>query len=62
MNKIKMIALLLLAFIQCDKNLNVNYESLLDSTSANKYYSSEIINPNYMGLYGTWKVTGTSGL
>ena len=61
MNKIKMIALLLLAFIQCDKNLNVNYESLLDSTSANKYYSSEIINPNYMGLYGTWKVTGTSG-
>ena len=28
---------------------------------ANQYYSSEILNPKYLGLYGTWKVTGTSG-
>jgi hypothetical protein len=61
MKKITMIALLLFAFIQCDKNLTVNYESLLDSISASKYYSSEIINPKYLGLYGTWKVSGTSG-
>ena len=61
MKKITMIALLLLTFVQCGKDLNVNYESLLDSTLANKYYSSEIINTKYMGLYGTWKVTGTSG-
>ena len=61
MKKITMITLLLLTFVQCGKDLNVNYESLLDSTPANQYYSSEIINPKYMGLYGTWKVTGTSG-
>ena len=61
MKKITIIALLLLTFVQCGKDLNVNYSSLLDTTSANQYYSSEIINPKYMGLYGTWEVTGTSG-
>lgn len=61
MKKITMIALLLLTFVQCGKELNVNYESLLDTTSANQFYSSEIINLKYIGLYGTWKVTGTSG-
>jgi hypothetical protein len=47
-------------FIGCDKdNMNVNLH--LDSINSEKYYTSEILLPDYQAIYGKWKLVGVSG-
>lgn len=57
-----LIVTLLFMFVKCERdNFNVNYQGMLDSLSASKYYTAEILGTKNMQLYGTWKVVGTSG-
>jgi len=53
------LALLTVFFIGC-KTEDLSLKKL-DLIPADKYYSSDIVPEVYKTIYGTWKVTGTSG-
>jgi len=56
------IMLLVVVVINCKKeNMATDYSKLMDSISAQKYYSSEILDQNHVTINGIWKVIGTSG-
>lgn len=57
-----LIILFLFAVTNCQKDeIGMDYSTLLDSISSQKYYPSEILDKNYVAINGTWKVIGTSG-
>jgi len=57
--KFAVIASLILLFHGCStENLPMK---ALDGIQASKYYSNDIIPDQFANIYGSWKVTGTSG-
>ncbi len=59
-----MLIFLLTGVVSCkndkDSNTSIN-NSCIDAVPVNRYYSSDIILPQYAGIYNKWKLTHVTG-
>ena len=59
-----MLIFLLLGVVSCknDKDSNAGINTfVIDAVPVNRYYSSDIISPQYAGIYNKWRLTHVTG-